>query len=329
MKHYKLSTDQLTEIKDKLASGQYTLMSVRDEYTPGYRKDSFLKLLERHGIAGLTKQYKEQRNKKIVEAYNTKQSIDELANQFTSGNLSSLYGILRKLGLSKKHPSFNQHAFDGPLKSEQQLFYFGLLLADGSCGSKKKSVELQLTEPSMDLLLGYTKFIQLNRPPRFSSKAVNSNCRDSYSVNVGSKHLHKRLVKLGCVPRKTYYLKFPRWVNKLNDKQFSWLVRGYVSGNGSWTFNGIKYPSPVFSIGSTRPFLKGIAKLLKKKFKCHVSLMKNGQRTHDWDLWSGYLLSISGPPVIQIGEWLYPQDAMVHDQNKEAKFNMIKKWNIK
>jgi len=228
--------------------------------------------------------------------------------------------IKRVNNIATQIPKFDIHCFDNPT-TEHQLYFLGLLFADGCVNKEGYRVDLSLTTPYYHLLEDFRSFLKSKHRIYLHSKAKNKNCKDCYSLIVCSKYFNRRLRDLGCVVNKSYYLKYPKWLNDLTDDQFRHFLRGYNDGNGSWLFDK-KNKRPIFNIASTKPFLLGIKGKLENLFNCHCSIIKNGQRKHNWDKWSGYCLIVNGPSAIDIGNWLY-DGATIYGKNKKRKFDNL------
>ena len=85
----------------------------------------------------------------------------------------------------------------------------------------------------------------------------------------------KDLKALGCVPAKTFKLKFPN----LPKQYISHFVRGYFDGDGCITTNGHNRPSVEF-IG-TKDMLKNIQSIFNRHDKL-TSVSKNGKVVCFW-----------------------------------------------
>lgn len=323
--HYKPSPNDIIQIKQKLLTGS-TVKTLHKEFAPNLKVPTFTNILRKYDLVKWKWIYQRQRNRNIIEDLLTKRNtLPIIAKKYGLNSTSSIERIIA-LYKVKRPDAFNIHCFDNP-QTESELYFLGLLFADGCVSKDKKGIGINLTKPSIDLLYKYKEFLKTPNPVRLDKLGLNKNSQDSYRVLVSSKYLNKQLTKLGCVPMKTYYLKFPKWLNKLNDKQIKHFIRGYFDGNGSFILNQKNYTQTlILTISSTKPFLLGLKKILQKKFKCHLALIKNGKRKHNWDKWSGWLLSITTTEnSAAIGKWLY-KDATIYEKNKRKKFFRLLKY---
>nr|DAU35768.1 MAG TPA: endonuclease [Caudoviricetes sp.] len=146
----------------------------------------------------------------------------------------------------------NQYFFDN-IDTEEKAYWLGFLYADGAIGSSNNSIELSLKSSDSHHL---DKFISsLN----FKNKTIfkdDIRCR----VTFQNKHLHDRLIQLGCTPRKSLTLTFPS-SEQVPNTLIRHFIRGYIDGDGS-VMIGLNHKKervvPRLSILGTESFLKSL-----------------------------------------------------------------------
>lgn len=122
------------------------------------------------------------------------------------------------------------------IDTEEKAYWLGFLYADGCIA--ENSVNLLLHQKDIDILEKFKKSIKFTGPIEIRNDKINYG--DKYGikishtakVRISSSELRSDLIKLGCIPRKTFILKFPD-KNILPDKLVCHFIRGYFDGDGS------------------------------------------------------------------------------------------------
>ena len=158
---------------------------------------------------------------------------------------------------------FDNTVFD-IIDTEEKAYWLGFLYADGYISSTNNTVELSLKSTDYEHLNKFKVFLQYRGDVKISS----IKCKDkSYSrcrLSVTDKHFHDRLVRLGCIPKKSLILKFPS-LNIFSNKDLVIdFIRGYIDGDGclSFTSNG----RLTIQIVGTKEFLDGIISVFPQIF---------------------------------------------------------------
>jgi intein-encoded DNA endonuclease-like protein len=173
--------------------------------------------------------------------------------------------IIRELGIMRTHSEScklrtrnptgkkNEDFFE-TIDTEEKAYWLGFLMADGCVNLKAKRVQLALAET--EPLEKFKKSIESNQDIK---KYVKKNGDVTYRLDITSEKMCNDLIKYGCVPKKTYILKFPN-IQKDLEKHF---IRGYFDGDGSIFFNKPigNYIKPTIHIVGNKEFLS----VLKEK----------------------------------------------------------------
>lgn len=154
-------------------------------------------------------------------------------------------------------PKFNEHIFDS-IDTEEKAYWLGFIFADGYIGStpirnNKKSIynfELSLGIKDLEHLKKFKDFINFEKEITIDSYR----CR----IMIANKHFWNTLNDLGCTPRKSLSLNFPKNISSILLKHF---IRGYFDGDGCITRHVYVHTvTPVISILGTKVFLEEILK---------------------------------------------------------------------
>ena len=177
----------------------------------------------------------------------------------------TLHKSLRKLNLSLRHSHFNEHIFDC-IDSPEKAYWLGFLYADGHIHTNRNKVSLCLCEKDKNHLEKFRNFIQAKRfcSIRQHITKLNGKSYINYKISCGSKHLKETLISLGCVPKKSLIITFPKLDIFTNFNFVYDFIRGYVDGDGCLYFTP-KGNLNIEIIG-TPEFLMGIKQIFPNKF---------------------------------------------------------------
>ncbi len=153
---------------------------------------------------------------------------------------------------------------------EKQAYYLGLLYADGchTRSNRKYTIRLALHNKDKEILDKFNTDLQHEKPLRKN--------RDMLELEISNKYMSERFLELGLIPRKTFDLIFPKW---LDNSLYNHFIRGYFDGDGSIGFyktNNPKcsedYRSARFSLVSTEDFCNSIKDIFGKLFSINCKL---------------------------------------------------------
>lgn len=221
-------------------------------YTYNYEDDKYKNLADEY-IDGKSLKY-------LSEKYNI--STNAVKNCLKHHNVS-----IDNCRVRSRNIDFNINKFEC-IDSEEKAYWLGFLYADGYVNDKTYSIELQLQEKDFEHIVKFANFLELDEKAiRKKKNSVGDKEFISYRVSVRSKKMYTDLVSLGCVPRKSLILKYPRNIKKRLEKHF---IRGYFDGDGSISFYKEKYRGFFacnISFLGTEDILDGIANFVHRKGK--------------------------------------------------------------
>jgi intein/homing endonuclease len=234
--------------------------------------------------------------------------------------------IFNDLSKLKRKYTLNEHYFD-TIDTEAKAYFLGLMYADGCNVKDNNDIVLALQERDKYILETFQKELGSNRPLRFIERNLqNPKWQNVYRLCITSLTLSNQLTKLGCMPNKTFLLKFPT-EESIPSHLLRHFIRGYFDGDGCFsTF--IKYYKHIkddgyselkqykVSFASTENFCQGVAKIMKKDNDFYYGIRKvtNGKI---------YTLDIFGKKTIEILDWLY-LDATIYLERKYNKYILEK-----
>lgn len=187
-------------------------------------------------------------------------SVTKFANEYNLSFHSLLKGFKRlnfkivPLSISKRKFQINEDFFE-VIDSEEKAYSLGFAFADG-CNTGKR-LEISLAKKDKDILDKISKLLLFGKINVHEYKSKKINSQNKVGLYVVSKKMCDDLKKLGCVPRKTFTLKFP----SLNKNIIRHFVRGFFDGDGMLTFytrHKNRKPEAQFSITSTKEMLESI-----------------------------------------------------------------------
>lgn len=271
----------------------------------------------------LTKEEKSQ----LFEMYKTgKYTGKDLAKVFPISSASILallkrhgYKITSQSELQRKYP-IKEDFFD-VINTQEKAYILGLFYADGCNQAQNNTLTLSLKESDKHILERITELIQPDKPLKLADlsymrkKEGYENSKDQYKLFISNKHIHKRLIELGCVPAKTLIIKFPteEQVPKHLQNHF---IRGYFDGDGYVS----KGKQKEASIVGTNELLKEIQNILNRELNFRYTKLKYKKSTSKeiaaWQVGGIH-------QCIKFREWLY-KDSIIHLNRKKEVFDSYK-----
>lgn len=123
----------------------------------------------------------------------------------------------------------NEHLFD-VIDSPDKAYCLGLWYADGCNKLKNNTITIELQSRDVDVLIRMKTFLESEMPLKFTPANQRQNRKqDTYTLNINSQYMCKRLNDLGFVPCKSLILDFPYWMDK---DLIPYMLRGYIDGDG-------------------------------------------------------------------------------------------------
>jgi intein-encoded DNA endonuclease-like protein len=247
-------------------------------------------------------------NSSIIDLYNAGLSCQKIANQMNVSE-SFISKKLKELNITKRSNSiyrrrtWNENFFNS-INTEEQAYWLGFLYADGCVHDKPNGQKLiSLVVKDKEVIEKFIKALNGD----FEVKCYSEN----YGIYLTSKIMFNDLCKLGCVPRKSLILRFP----KIKFELMQHFIRGYFDGDGTvftYTRKGKRKDYVGISVGicGTKEMLHCIA------IDAPINLPKKDKRKQG-NIWYS---SISGPnKVLDFYNYLY-KDATIWLDRKKNKF---------
>lgn len=230
----------------------------------------------------IKEKYDEIKIPKLITLYNQGISVKLLEEKFTLDHrkikiILNNNGIKTlKVGENPSYLKINEHIFD-IIDNEEKAYWYAFLCTDGCVrkvtnklgSSYTLTLKLQLRDKNH--LLKFVKFMggdEYNIKYETRNTTYKGEKKTYYACfyKICNKHLVEQLTKLGCMPKKTFKLKYPKWLRE--DLRYHFL-RGATDGDGCisktkkysaitelWSYN--------WSLIGTEMFCQAIQKLLKK-----------------------------------------------------------------
>jgi hypothetical protein len=162
----------------------------------------------------------------------------------------------------------NEDVFE-KIDSHDKAYWLGFLLADGCVHSSKSgatspsNVSIALQEGDFVHLHNFLKFIESDYNVKFVEQEYHGKQTKSCRASVYSKKMAQDLINVGCIPRKSLVLEYPK---NIDEEYFPSLLSGYFDGDGCLTFSKSELGHISNSVGlmGSYAFLFEVSEKLKK-----------------------------------------------------------------
>lgn len=207
----------------------------------------------------------------------------------------------------------NEHIFDS-IDTEEKAYWLGFLYADGNISHTGNRLEVRLSIKDLNHLEKFRKFLNLTTEIRTGVCNGNGFCH----LSVRNKHIWNTLDDLGCHPRKSLILTFPK-LSIFSDKSLiRHFIRGYVDGDGCLClFYNQKHTSirTELNLVGTESFLRTVNKICNNK-----GYIRNKSCTN-WEN-KAYSLTFSDVSSRKLARILYENSTIYLDRkyNKYLEF---------
>lgn len=195
------------------------------------------------------------------------------------------------------------------IDSEEKAYWLGFMYADGNISYSGNRIEVRLSIKDLNHLEKFRSFLRLSTQIRTGICNGNGFCH----LSIRNKHMWNALNNLGCTPRKSLTLVFPKldiFTNKILVKDF---IRGYVDGDGCLCIYPKKntYVTSLSLVG-TESFLTTI-----KNIFWNIGDIRNKSCTN----WENKAYDLKFPPVAsrKIARILY-ENATIYLERKYNKY---------
>lgn len=210
---------------------------------------------------------KEERNQKIIALYESGNSCRTVAKKLAICP-STVSNVLRDFNKNVRQPNEKGHSkgttknrkytfdydFFEKIDNEKKAYWLGFLMADGSV-SDRGAITLALAEKDYLMLEKLKNAVNGNMPIKHRESKIKKKTYKICRIVLSSVKMAEDLIKKGCVPRKTFQLKFPS-SEDVSRGYIHHFMRGYFDGDGCMGING------QFSIVSNRDFVKEYERIL-------------------------------------------------------------------
>ena len=279
---------------EQLKSKTYIQIAKENKVSP----DTIQHHMNKHGLTKKRISWSKEELKLLKENYRLNPHVYTL---FPNRSISSVNHKGSRLSLirqNRKRVYTLNYDFFKNWKPEM-AYILGLFFSDGNVGSDKRQANIHLHKNDYHILEKISKIMETNRPVKTYSDA-------SY-LRIDSKIIVNDLINLGCVPRKSLILKFP----KIKDKFLSHFVRGYFDGDGSIYFN--KPNTIKISFIGTKIFLEELQMKLHK-----LLVLKRHPIRKDRTF---YLFEYYGDDARKLCEWMYKNSKGLYLERKKNRFD--------
>jgi transposase len=189
------------------------------------------------------------------------------------------------------------------IDTEEKAYFLGFLYADG-CNQTNHyyAVNLSLNEIDRDILNKLSLLIYKNASDSQKQITIHDRRHENrdrgimHTLHINSKHICFELMKKGCMPRKTFLLQYPIWLDRKLHRHF---IRGYFDGDG--TINNETKKLSGCKIVSTKEFIEGMHK--HTIVKGNIYKNDDSEEAKDKNTW---VIAFSGNRNIQkFLNWMY------------------------
>lgn len=143
------------------------------------------------------------------------------------------------------------------IDTEEKAYWLGFLYADGSVSSNGNCISLSLQEDDLEHIQQFRSFLHLDaRIIKQTKKVTDNKTYLGYRFDFSNKHTKEDLILNGCIPNKTFSIKFPS-KKIVPSSLVRHFIRGYYDGDGSCMHGGNGSIKISIEILGTENFIKG------------------------------------------------------------------------
>ena len=158
---------------------------------------------------------------------------------------------------------YNENFFE-KIDNPKKAYWLGFLYADGCILNRRKSkiLEISLSRKDENHLQKFLDDLESNIPIKIKKVKLGNKEYEACRIFICSTYLCDCLIGLGCVPRKSLILEFPK--NKVPDNLMNYFILGYFDGDGCFSPREDTNTASLSFVG-TYSFLIGILNVFKDK----------------------------------------------------------------
>lgn len=208
----------------------------------------------------------------IIEKYKSGISSEQIARELNIG-ATSVRRILKNNQIKTRNLSesclkyyLNQNYFD-EIDTPNKAYILGFWYSDGCNCKKYNYLKLELKKTDQEILEKIRKEMNLGKPV-YKSKKPNASGNYTASIRIYSTHMCEMMEKWGCGERKTFSLKFPKWMQKELVPHF---LRGCFDGDGFVSDYSI-HKGARCSLTGFEDFILGVVTFLSERFKLNYKI---------------------------------------------------------
>ncbi len=260
----------------------------------------------------------------IIRIYQEEKiGVDTIAKRFNTTG-ASVRTIINKAGIMRDYDYYRydvDQTYFEKIDSPHKAYFLGLLMADGNV--QESGFRINLKENDRAILDQFAAELKYSgglkyTPGRTKVKACGSITTSSpqYGLCVNKSKMAQDLTKLGCMPNKTWELRFPT-EDQLPRIYIRDFIRGYWDGDG---YVSQKYPQ--INILGNQFFITELVKYLPLCGPPHKKYMQSQKYCDDPDK---KILSINigiSNGAVPVLTFLY-KDALIYLQRK---YDLAMKW---
>ena len=310
------------EFKRLYESGS-SLNQIADKFQLGYKlvRGRLLKA----GVKMRPNKYKftEEETKSIVDRYSSNYTGQELARELGC-SIAVIKNLILKAGVPwdnkptnyklKNGYKVNRECFKN-FDTESELYFYGLLLADGCIVSDTNSVQITLQKNDKDILDKLSKFVGTDKS--LTTRFVSGKYHNT-TFCMGDKEIADKLRSVGMESRKSLREKVPSFYN-VKDVNMRHFWRGFVDGDG--TVQSLEnYRARLLGLIGTKEILEEFAKFcLEHSNALDYRINQNKQVNKNC-----YEFAATGQDASEIANLLY-MDSEYHLDRKKVQADSLSK----
>ncbi len=215
--------------------------------------------------------WSEEQIQHIIQLYQSGVGTGQIGKKFENVSSNTIRNQLRKNNIPIRTVA-EQQRFNFPrdsfffnkIDSKEKAYWLGFLYADGNISAKENRITLNLQAQDEDALIKFRNALKAKNQLIDSQKIMNNKIHYMKMFAIKDKQLKTDLIALGCVPKKSLILEFPK--DKIEQKYYLSFIRGYFDGDGSIHYTTNKktnYKNYRISFLGTKNLINEIKSILK------------------------------------------------------------------
>lgn len=254
------------------------------------------------------------KSEEIIRMYREGLSTVEIGKRFDTVP-SNIWRVLRDNQETTNPVRINSvnDNFFAKIDNEVKSYCLGWWMSDGNTSTKGHTSKLSITDE--DILIEIAK--AMNYTGQIYKEKLKEERKQAYTLKISSIKLRQDLINLGCVPNKTFLLKFPN----ITENLLNHFVRGFLDGDGTINVYSCEkfriYNRWTVGFVGTKDMMEGIIAIIDKEKLCidgYYLTKKN--KYNDKNTW---ILDIKNHHGLPFLNYLY-KDATIFLKRKHQKY---------